>query len=359
MKILYLQPFLANYRLPVLRALAEKHDVKVVAQSRAPSQAGFDSSSPGWSDHLDTEIVSWLWGRMFFQRRVLSATVAQRPDAVLTFANTRFASYWLMLVLCRLLRIRVFSHGQGLYSHPSPSMPTRLLFRAACGLSTRYICYAEVVRQSLVEAGCDPDKLRVASNSLALEHLVRPEEKTYRENGVLFIGRLRAQSGLELLVEAIQTLRDSEGDIRLHVIGDGEDASRTKRACAGHGWISWYGPIYDDLRVAEISRDCRIGCYPGDAGLSVVHFFGLSVPPLVHDTLHDHMGPEPSYVKDGINGFLYQKIGGTSALGLVLRSVWKLDPEQLRSVGERAFDTYSSLNSPPLGRRILEILEHH
>jgi len=41
----------------------------------------------------------------------------------------------------------------------------------------------------------------------------------------------------------------------------------------------WYRARFDDEAIAAISLRCRVGCYPGSAGLSVVHLFALSLPP--------------------------------------------------------------------------------
>src|SRR5680860_1857230 len=96
------------------------------------------------------------------------------------------------------------------------------------------------------------------------------------------------------------------------------DCERHTRAMSGYrGTV----PVHDDSRIAKISRSCRTACYPGDAGLSVVHFFGLSLPPIVHDDITTQQGPEPSYVENDVNGFVYEKSGGESALAKTLGEV--------------------------------------
>jgi glycosyltransferase involved in cell wall biosynthesis len=358
MRVFFIQPGLTKYRVPVVQSLAEKHDVTVFARSRRAAQIGLDPSVPCWMSHVEADAFGLLGGRLFFQRRVVSAILLHRPDAVIIFANLRFLSYWLALLVCRLMRIRVYSHGHGLYSEETPSRTKRVLFRTACRLSTKYICYAEICRRSLVQAGCDESRLVVADNSLHLDQVVQPNEKTYLEKGILFLGRLRSRSGLELLVQAVEALRCDGKDVELHVIGDGEHAGQLRGTYAHHPWVIWHGAVHDDLRIADISRSCRIGCYPGDAGLSIVHFFGLSLPTVIHNISIRH-GPEASYLREGENGLVYRKTGGVLALAQTLADVWALDTGNVRHLGESAFATYTRLNTPPLGQRFLEILESH
>lgn len=356
MNVFFVQPSLTKYRLPIVRALSERHNVTVFASTQHASRVGLDPMVPGWVDHVETSTIACLAGRLRFQRGVLSAVVKRRPDAIIIFGDFHYISYWLALLVSRLLSTRVYSHGQGLYAEPCPGRVKTTLFRCACWLSTKYICYTDAGRASLLRAGCCESDVVVAANSLTLDHVVRPQEKTYSEKGILFLGRLRSRSGLEKLVEAVEILRVQHKDVELHVVGDGELAPRLREMCAGRDWLRWHGPIHDDARIAEISRSCRIACYPGDAGLSVVHFFGLSLPPVIHDAVFEH-GPEASYVVEGLNGILYSRPGGAVALARTLTRLWASKSDQTRRLGENAFATYTELNAPPLGRRLLRIIE--
>lgn len=355
MKLLLIQPIIPSYRLPVVQTLARNHHLTILAEAKTGKHDGFCTLVPECADFVHTRIFSLCGGRFFWQSGVVRNIVRRRPDVVFVFANLRFISYWLALLTCRVLGRKVLSHGQGLHSRPSARGIRRLLYRIACRLSTRYVCYTESGHKSLLSAGCSSSKLIVADNSLSLSATVRPTQKTYRENGVLFIGRVRKGSGLHVLVDALERLRGEVTNVHLHVVGDGEDGPHLKTIVSQHPWIHWHGAIYDEFQIRAISLDCRIGCYPGDAGLSIVHFFGLSLPPVVHGTMHEH-GPEPSYVRHSENGFLYARNGGSEALFELLKEIWRLESSRLAVIGKGAFATYEALNSPPLGYRLLAII---
>lgn len=57
----------------------------------------------------------------------------------------------------------------------------------------------------------------------------------------------------------------------------------------------------------NISRDCFIGVYPGDVGLTVVDYMMLNLPVIIHNKLNEHMGPEAYYIKNNYNGLLFKK----------------------------------------------------
>lgn len=358
-RLIWVQPVLASYRRPVLSALARRFDVTLLTDIEATRRQGFDNSLPDDARVVDAPIRSALGGRLGFQRRVLSTLIRQRPDMLLLPANPRHLSYWLSLLAARVVGVRVFSHGQGLYRHREAGHFRRAMYRLMATLSHRYICYTALSGDSMREIGCRPDRLAVAENSVTLDHTVPPARRTQGATGILFVGRLRAGCRLDTLFAAVEAERAAGRDITVHVVGDGPERADLQRRYGDAGWIVWHGAVFDEETIARISLACRVGCYPGDAGLSVVHFFGLSLPPIVHDRISTHMGPEPSYVRDGVNGFVFSQEEPVSSLQAILERIWALEPERFDSVRRQAFDTYVQLNAPPLGDRIGEVLLAH
>jgi len=276
---------------------------------------------------------------------------------VLIFADVRYLSLWLALVAGRVIGVPVLIHGQGLYRHKPAGLMRAACYRLAVALAKRYVCYTEASRSSLERIGCPRAKLVVANNSLTVSCTVEPSTKSGAEDGVLFIGRLREGSQLERLIDAVGKLRDEGLALTLHVVGGGEEDERLRRAYGDRDYVIWYGAVFDDSEIAAISRRCRVGCYPGAAGLSIVHMFALSLPPVVHDRLSQHMGPEPAYVEHGRTGFVFPSDGGTDALAGTLRQIWAMPPDAMRATATAAYAAYHDLNSPTLGHRLAEIVD--
>jgi glycosyltransferase involved in cell wall biosynthesis len=220
----------------------------------------------------------------------------------------------------------------------------------------KYICYTPSVKESLAPF-MNTDKLQVDYNTLTNDSPVPFQEKSGDESDIFFIGRLRPNCEVELLIEATDRVRNElNKDVQLHIIGDGEKSGFVKKTAERFGWVNYYGMIFDQSVIAEISRKCAFGCYPGDMGLSVVHMMSLSLPPLTHGEMHIHQGPEPSYIRDDTNGWLYFPRGSLDAVTQKMKAIYSLERSELKKVQRMAFETYLHLSDPPHHVRLASII---
>ena len=356
-RLLVVQPYLTAYRLPVYAQMARECDVVLV--SSPPGQGeGF-----GWPaiegtrirKHILVPETQLAGGRLLWQGGLLRILATFRPDKVLCAANPRALSFWLLMLACRLRGIECYAHGQGAYGRRTLSTLRRWMYRLLVAMSSRYLCYTESVRASLMRV-VDARKLAVVANSLEIGATLPPEQKTWTEPGVLFVGRLRAGSQVDLLVDAAARARFFCPDLVLHIVGAGPEEEALRRRYRGVDWVRWHGAVYDEARVREISRACGVGCYPGHAGLSVVHYMALSLVPVVHDRLDLHMGPEPSYIRSGENGLNFRFSHAVDSLAHALEAA--LTDRVLRQrLGTAAYQTYVDLTRPALSRRFLQAMQ--
>lgn len=352
-KLFYIQPYLVSYRQELVNLLSEKFDLTVLSDVSAKDQ-GFSEIEAVNFKKIICNIKTFFGGRIFYQAGILKAIIKNRPDKILAAASVRDLSFWLMLILCAIKKIPVYSHGQGLYNKKHPNIFFRCMYQVLVAFTERYICYTDSVKLSLLTSGVSQKKLVVAENSINFKHDASSVNKTGVERGILFIGRLREGCKLDLLIESIQSLRDLGGDIILHIVGTGELEQVYKKAY-NYNWINWYGKIYDEEKILEISQDCRIGCYPGNAGLSVVHYLALRLPPLIHSNQYKHMGPEPSYVINNENGFTFN--GSSEDLEIVLNRIWFIDKQRFKKISDSSNMTYTRLISPSSSEKIYNVLK--
>ena len=358
-RVCVIQPILTDYCLPVFLELSENCQVDLVF-SPTPSETGFGDVPPPESPQVRYFVVPTLkpfgeklgmiqWGLGRYIRR-------ERPDAIFTFANPRYLSFWTALLWGKLLRIPTFAHGHGLYKKHEISTLYRLMMTVLLKLVTSYICYAPMVRQSFIDHGFPGQKLTVAHNSVINRFPVRPQEKTGGEKGILFVGRLRQGSNMRLLVGVMERIRRMDGlPLTLHVVGTGEEGELLQKESAHRPWIVWHGGTFEHGRMREISLDCFLGCYPGNAGLSVVHMMSLSLPVVTHDDLPSHQGPEPSFIRHGVSGLLYDRKNSQESLYQAIKSLAS-DPLLLAKMRQSAFDDYQDLVNPSLAARFWSIL---
>lgn len=279
----------------------------------------------------------------------------ERPAAIFVNANPRYLTFWMTLLWAKAMGIPAYAHGHGFYRRGEIGGAYKLMMKALLSLVTSYICYAPIVRQGFLDNGFNAEKLTVAHNSLINRFPVRPEEKSGKETGILFIGRLRRESRLEILFRVLERIRREDGfDLQLHVVGDGEEGDELRAKARDFPWIVFHGGVYDPGEVREISLACFAGCYPGKAGLSVLHMMSLSLPVITHDELRWH-GPEPSFIRDGVSGWLFDNQDAEPSLYRALRSLAS-DAGRVGEMRRNAFADYSGLAHPSLAERLWAII---
>lgn len=359
-KICIIYPRITAYILPLLKGLASEYLLDVIYSS--------DSIELGFGEHdlFSHPNINWIelktiypFREIFgmYQSGLTKYIFSNRPDAIITFANPRYISFWLVLFMGKILKIDVYSRGHGLIKKEHPNIFQKISFWVICKLSTKYICYTESVKDSL-HGLARQKSLVVDYNTLYNDYPVKPNEKTGKENGILFIGRLRTRCGIDILIDALNIIREEQrADIQLHVIGDGPQSKYVESKLENYRWINYYGAIFNDEKISEISRQCRFGCYPGEIGLSVVHMFSFSLPLITHDCFYIH-GPEASYVKDGKNGFFYTPILNTNSLVATINKMLQLPIDQITNMQKEAFQTYQELSTPPFHVRVMNIIDN-
>lgn len=130
---------------------------------------------------------------------------------------------------------------------------------------------------------------------------------------LLYTGRVHREKGVELLVEAINKVRE-KFDVSLKIIGawdtprggSGQDYKNELDALADGWQIDWVEPIYDPKLLAIEMDKCDIYCYPSLAdkgetfGVAPLEAMGLGIPTIVSglDCFKD-------FVTDKVSGLIF------------------------------------------------------
>lgn len=152
-------------------------------------------------------------------------------------------------------------------------------------------------------------------------------------DGVLFVGRLTAQKGVDLLLRALAAQSVSA---TLTVVGSGPEEARLRALAAelGLGSRVRWTPARPQAELAAFYGRAAVVAVPShEEGLGLVAVeAGLCETPVVgFDS-----GGLSDVVRDGVTGLLARS-GDTSALGAALASLLA-DPGRARTMGARARD---------------------
>lgn len=360
--IVFIYPYLTSYILPVLLGMAENKNIKLhVIFGVLPSKQGFGKHRP-----FEHPNISWIqvdekhpFGNRFgmYQVGILFHIIKIKPDSILTWADPRHLSFWGILLLGRILKIRVYARGHGLFKKIKVGFFHKIMYRIILALSYRYICYTQGVKDSLLPLTQQKNKLVVDYNTLYNDAPVYPEEKTGQEKGIFYIGRVRSGCGVDALIQSVAQLNQKENlKIELHIIGDGPLGNFLVEKAKEFSWIKYYGKVFDQKKISDISRKCRLGCVPGFMGLNVVHMMSLSLPIITHSQLHLHMGPEPEYIQNNVNGWLMNRSDNIDELTRKIYTVWAIKKHDIQRMQSDAYATYELLSTPPFHERLLQII---
>ncbi len=184
------------------------------------------------------------------------------------------------------------------------------------------VLYNHQARERLVDEGFDPERLFVALNALdqgpiqdAREAWLGDEQRLaafQREHGldgrpvVLFVSRLYAGNGMDLLLHAASRLKDTHPDLVVAIVGDGPERANLQelaRKLDIADRVRMPGAVYGEGDLAPWFVSSRVFCYPKSIGLSVLHAFGYGLPVVTNREMWTHP-PEVWAIEDGVNGLL-------------------------------------------------------
>lgn len=255
-------------------------------------------------------------------RRLLSV----RPKIVVHEFSAGILSKPLLLLLCRLMKIRLIFWGH-MYDRSKGFNPRkRLLDKYRLWLWQRadsLITYTHAEKQLLVDHKIQPEKVFVAFNTVdtnsflkvrgQLEGIGKSKLKDSlnfkHEFNLTFIGRMYEEKKPELLLELLTSLKEKGlENVAIHYVGDGDMNSSLKTRARELGLDSnvfFHGPIYDEVETGKILFCSDLMIMPGCVGLSVNHAFCFNCPVVTFKEVNGMPahGPEIEYVIDAKTGF--------------------------------------------------------
>jgi glycosyltransferase involved in cell wall biosynthesis len=195
---------------------------------------------------------------------------------------------------------------------------------------------AELVAVSPVSMAHATGRARLVPPGVDCERFTPPESAASREPRVLFVGRVERTSrwkGLQVLVESLVRLRELVPDVRLDVVGDGDDVAHLQARAERLGvasMVDWHGQVaHEDL--PRHYRRAGVTVLPSlteseSFGMTLVEAMASGCPVVGSD-----VGGIPFVVRDGVDGLLVPP-GDATALADGLAAVLT-DPARAAAFG--------------------------
>lgn len=227
-------------------------------------------------------------------------------------------SIWFLLFWARLSRKKVvlWCHGW----HSEASWKGTLLARLFFSLPSHVLLYGNYSRDFMIKKGIPASKLSCVYNSLDYDRQLRVREQLYRTNVyvdhfhteypvILYIGRLQKRKRLDLVIEAMNLLREKGYELNFVCIGDqteetGIEVMIQRYQLEDRVWL--YGALYDETKKGELIHNADICVSPGNVGLTAMDALMFGLPIITNDDFSTQM-PEYEAITNGETGLFFQK----------------------------------------------------
>ena len=251
-----------------------------------------------------------LKNKFFFKRKLLLQkgiwSIASGDNVLIIELNPRIISNWIILLYRRASNKKTILWGHA-WSRSGNSKKGDKIRNLMRKLGNEIIVYTKT-QQNELQNKMTAKKILVAPNALFYNKEMIISEEIDLIKNLIYVGRLNKNKKPLLLVEAFhQVLNRLPGDVKLLIVGDGEERegieNYIKRNNLSNRIIS-YGHIGDYDRLKELYDITLVSISPGYVGLSITQSFGFGVPMIVsRNELHS---PEIEAVDEGKNALFFE-----------------------------------------------------
>lgn len=323
MKIVFFQPYLANWRIQFLEYFIKKSDCRVIvydggfsAKNDAKSVTGNKASfSPRLLKSI-SPVLSFK-GQLYpfyFSPFLFFSLLKDKPDVVVTEGEINFINNLSIWLYCFIFRKRyvwwslgkVVTRKKNAINVVLDPVVDFLLFRASCVMARN-----SQARDYYLEKGIAEEKIIVAPNSMDDERARKEVDQALLESlkkskggrrNILYVGALVNTKRPSDLIDVLSFLvKEKERDYELWYVGGGDEEKFLKEKVKNYGLdgrVKFFGKVFDGVGSYFLASD--VLAVPGLGGLVINHsmIFGTPVVSRPAD------GTEKDLILQGETGFI-------------------------------------------------------
>lgn len=252
-----------------------------------------------------------------FQIGVMSKVIMGRWDAVVVLGDMFILSNWIIALLVRLKRSKMFFWGHGLYGNEG--IIKRFFRRLFLSLAHGHFLYGDHAKKLMIDERFPSERLHVVYNSLDydLHRAIRRSvldgqfytSRGYFKNNslpvLIFVGRLTSIKRIDLLIDAVANLKRKGVLLNLMIIGEGREMSYLKHIASSIAdQIYFYGACYDEVETGKLIANADLCVSPGNVGLTAIHSLSFGTPVCANGDMTIQM-PEAEAIICGETGIRF------------------------------------------------------
>lgn len=296
----------------------------------------------------------WKGDKLVWQKGVIRECWNGKFEFAIFPGEMSRLTIWIAAILCRLRGVKVVFWEHGFYGDEKGVK--LMLKKVFLSLGHKHLLYERRAKKLMIQQGFNPDNLYVVFNSLDYDaqKVMRDRLQNLKKSNVfpffthphlpvvIFIGRLTNVKKLDMLLDAMNQMNNTERKANLLVVGDGPNKSKLKemgREGMEKGWLYFTGASYDEEENGRYLSMSDLCVSPGNVGLTAIHSLSYGTPVCTHDNMCKQM-PEAGAIQVGHNGFFFKE-NDTRDLKMKIED-WlnKMDRQQIRKNSYEIIDKY-------------------
>lgn len=356
--------FFAHYRSAIMRALLDCNEIDYVLVG---DRVDPDDSIKPWHPPEDKLLFApciKITSTLLWQKGLVGLALRPGLDVMIFLGNANFLSTWVAGLIARITKKRVlfWTHGWIRNEQGIKAAIRNLFYSVPHGL----LLYGNRAKMIGAQDGFTRDTLYVVYNSLDHEaqKIARSkvtDARTREVRRTMFPGsstpilictsRLIRLRGLELVLGAMSELQGQGFQTSLLLVGDGPERNNLEQMARDlHLAVHFYGPCYEEDRLAELIMSANLTVAPGKVGLTAMHSLVYGTPVVTHNDPAEQM-PEWEAIVAGQTGDFFRH-GDVHDLAKTIRR-WCERPWPDESVRRQCMDVIDRFYNPLFQRRAI------
>jgi glycosyltransferase involved in cell wall biosynthesis len=286
-----------------------------------------------------------------------------RGDVIIVDGNPRILSNYYILAKSFFLSAKTVWWG---HYWSSTSKKYRAAFRYMIMLLYDYILFYTVnekIRYSNILLKINNENVYYLNNGInysAINGRACDYTHLNRKYDILFLGRCTKKSDLDLLFQSLKINKMHR--FKLAVLGYSDDIEKklilnkisklNLSSC-----VDLYPLSINEDDISKVANQCKIFCYPGSVGLSLIHSYCYGLPSVIHSNREFQM-PESDAFINGITG-LYFEYGNVESLANILENILLQDNDRLKFMSSNCLNIVKNdYNFYSMGIRLKELYQN-
>jgi len=280
-----------------------------------------------------------------YQAGVLRALRKCKPDTVIMLAICGTISNWFIAIWSRLKGKRLIMwtcNWEPQVENSIAYIIKKQFLKVYFKMADCILVYSSKARQSIMQLGIKPDKIRICYNGIETDHMIR-NESTVQGKAVelrakgnsrnrtmfLYVGGMLQEKRVDLLLRAFKNLPQDK--VSLWLVGDGPAMREYQNLSQELSLknVKFWGRIIENVDQFFAAADFFV--LPGVGGLALNQAMFWEVPCIVSEA----DGTEEDLVVHGATGYRFQK-DSLESLTSCMQMALYTKSEERQEMGQRA-----------------------